>query len=519
MSTGKTLVLASDLPKSRKGPAQGPHGWIALHGREFAQAKAAANARAHVGGSHSGGSGGGAPVVSSYANVSPSFSAIYQSGVSPPDTTGAIGPDRYVQAVNTQFSIYSRTGTKVNSNSLSALTGVPGGIFGYSLSDPQMMWDAATKRFYYSAVYYDLFMSDNGLAVGWSKTATPSSAADFCKYTISFGSELPDYQKLGTSGDFLLYGYNLFGNSATTYDGSGFSTLNKPAAGSTCPSTSGFVVYDSGTLYNGDTSQAATPVPAKLVDDPAGASGYVVANTDLSLVPSANFATVFKVTTNGVDGSGRPIPAVSNPITVPVPSYSMPSSAAQKGSSYLLDTLDGRFESAVAAVDPGHGNTLALWTAHAVYGGAGVEERWYEIDPTGSLLQSGVVSDPSFFAWNGTVSPDRANNGTTSAFGDSMAMTVSTSATTAYPAIQFLWKKGASTQSALMNLVQATGPAVDFTCTNTGTCRWGDYSGASPDPAATNTGKIWLTNQYNLANGSTSGTSWRSAIFGVTPKS
>ena len=28
-------------------------------------------------------------------------------------------------------------------------------------------------------------------------TATPSSASDFCQYAISFGSELPDYPKLG----------------------------------------------------------------------------------------------------------------------------------------------------------------------------------------------------------------------------------------------------------------------------------------------------------------------------------
>jgi hypothetical protein len=155
-----------------------------------------------------------------------------------------------------------------------------------------------------------------------------------------------------------------------------------------------------------------------------------------------------------------------------------------------------------------------LWTAHAVFGGAGAEERWYEFNPaTGAVLQNGVVGSPSLYTWNGAISPDRAG----SSFGDSMAISVSTSSSTTYPAIQFAWKKGAAAQSAMTKLVQANAPNVDFSCSSTAACRWGDYSGASPDPAATGTvGKVWLANQYNLS-GSTSSTAWRTWIFGVTP--
>src|SRR5439155_25782255 len=134
----------------------------------------------------------------------------------------------------------------IDSGSLSSLTGVSGGLFGYNLSDPQMMWDAKTQRFYYSAVYFDAILSDNGLAIGWSKTATPASSSDFCQYAVSFGDELPDYPKLGDSSDFLLYGYNLFGLFGSSYDGSEFMTVNKPAAGSACPPASAFSVHSSG---------------------------------------------------------------------------------------------------------------------------------------------------------------------------------------------------------------------------------------------------------------------------------
>jgi hypothetical protein len=515
-----TLQRASDLKPTRGGGTSMGHGYLALHAREYARAKAAANRRAGV----AGGSAQAAsttPLVTAYPNVSPSFAGTYQSGLTPPDTTGAIGPDRYIETVNTSYAIYNRSGSQLNSGSLSALTGISGGFFGYSLSDPQMMWDPTTQRFYYVALYYDsLFLSDNGLAIGWSKTATPASSADFCQYTLSFGSGFPDYPKLGDSQDFLIVGYNEFSGGASTYDGSAFSTVNKPPAGSTCAPVSQFLAYYSGHLHNTDGSLAATPVPANLVDRGVG-TGYVVANADVSTPgSSADYLTTYTVTTNGVDSNGIPVPAFGAPRSVSVPTYRIPANAPQQGSSYLLDTLDGRFEAAVAAVDPDHGNAVALWTAHAVYGGPGAEERWYEIDPTaGSVLQSGTAGSASLFAWNGAISPDRADSGSTAAHGNSMAMSVSTSSVTTYPALQFVSKTGSGAQSPLSNLVQAGGANVDFSCSSTAPCRWGDYSAASPDPATGNdsVGRIWLGNQYNLAGGSTSSTVWRTWLFAVTP--
>lgn len=510
--TRGAFLAASDLAPSKGGPAGLPQGYLPLHRREFTAAKARANASARATGKPGGGGGSGA-TVSTYANVSPSFSGIFQNGVAPPDTTGAAGPDRYIETINNSYALYTKSGSTVNSGSMSALTGITGGIFGYTVSDPQMMWDARTQRFYYSAVFYDAFLLNTGLAIGWSKTAAPASSADFCKYTIGFGSDLPDYPKLGDSRDFLVVGYNLFSDAATAYAGSEFTTVNKPPAGSACAAPSQFAVHFSPTLQNADTSLAATPVPANGVDD-AGA-GYVVANADLSTVASASFASIWSVTTGPPDANGIPTPAISGPVTATVAPYSMPADAAQQGSSFLLDTIDGRFEAAVAATDPGQGGVTALWTAHAVRGGAGAEERWYEFNPaTGAVLQNGTVGAPSLYTWNGAISPDRAGG----SFGDSMAMSVNTSSSTSYPAIQFVWKKGAGAQSALTKLVQSNAPNVGFSCSSTAACRWGDYSGASPDPAATGAaGRVWLASQYDVAAARGSSTVWRTWVFGVTP--
>ena len=84
--------------------------------------------------------------------------------------------------------------------------------------------------------------------------------------------------------------------------------------------------------------------------------------------------------------------------------------------------------------------------------------------------------------------------------------------------MNIVWKKGANNQSPLTSLVQATGTNVDSSCSSTSPCRWGDYSGASPDPAPTGTtGTVWLANQYNVASGTSSDTDWRTRIFGVKP--
>src|SRR6476646_8445383 len=240
-----SFLTTGELHAPKGGASRAPHGYMPLNARALAQAKAAANRRAglHAGNATPSVANGGAN-VSSYPNVSPSFDADFETGLTPPDTTGAIGPDRYIEIINTQFAIYNRSGSLMNGGTLSALTNIPTGLYGYALSDPQMMWDPTTQRFYYSAAYYDsLLLSDNGLAVGWSKTATPTSASDFCQYAISFGSLLPDYPKLGDSGDFLMYGFNQFSNFAQNYDGSAFALLNKPGPGSTCPPTSSFAVH------------------------------------------------------------------------------------------------------------------------------------------------------------------------------------------------------------------------------------------------------------------------------------
>ncbi len=67
-------------------------------------------------------------------------------------------------------------------------------------------------------------------------------------------------------------------------------------------------------------------------------------------------------------------------------------------------------------------------------------------------------------------------------------------------------KIGAGAQSAFVLVKQSTTSDNDFTCSP---CRWGDYGGATPDPAASigaSTGVVWLTNEWT--NGTNQTWNW-----------
>jgi hypothetical protein len=485
------------------GPGSRPS-YLPIHPNAFAKAKALANkrasARAHA---HA--------AAPSAARTASGWDGQTQTDVTPPDPTGAIGPTRYVELVNLRFGIYDRNGSLISGGSLADLTGDAN-----SLSDPQILWDPQTRHFYYVVLDF----STNEFDVGWSKDDSPSGPADFCKYIASFGYGslyLPDYPKLGTSQDFLLIGVNVF-LLQSIYAGSDVDWISKPPAGplTTCPDPSGFTLGSFTSVKSADGSDATTPVPAVQTDP---GPGWVVASPDASATTNANFLTLFQI--SGTKASGA---TIGSPTRVSVPPYNVPASAPQNGGP-TIDTMDARLTRAVSGIDPLRGNTQAVWTQHAVFGGAGSEERWYEIDPSaGTLLQSGTASSQSLYVWNGAVSPDRAVDGGTTAFGGDMVMGFNTSSSSTYPAIQMVTKAGTDPQSSFTMVKQSPGVNEDYSCSFPygPPCRWGDYSGASADPTpdlSCPTGAVWLSGEWNVASTDPSGTDWRTWNWQALPAS
>jgi hypothetical protein len=436
-----------------------------------------------------------------------SFQGINNPNAAPPDETSAVGTTRYVELVNTNFAIYNKTSNvPINTGTINSLAGAAATD---SVFDVQVIWDPTTSRFYYAADDV-VSSSDNRVAFGFSKTASPSSAADFCKYSIGFGSVFPDYPKLGDSQFFAMIGSNLFSGS-NSFLGSDLLAISKPPSGSSCPAGSSFKLDDAAPLLINATTPAFTPVPANEID--TRPTGFAVARP--SPLPATQLS-LFKVTRDATTGN----PVIESTGTpVAVPKFMWPSNAPQMGSVNAIDTLDARNTQAVAGVDPGHGAKLAIWTQHTITVGGRAAVRWYEIDPTThSLLQSGTVSNTSLFQFNGAISPNRQVNGATKTGGDAMVLNFDTSSSTTFPAIKMVSKIGAGAQSGPVLVKSSPGPLSGFDCSSaTQFCRWGDYAAATPDPATAN--QIWQVSQFAVGSGSgtTGPATSRTQNFVATP--
>lgn len=441
-----------------------------------------------------------APVNGALAPVNNrAWAGINDTNSAPPDETSAVGTGRYIELVNSKFAIYNKTANApISAGSINSMVGAAGTD---SVFDVQIMWDATTNRFYYAA---DDVVSNtnNKIAFGFSKTATPSSAADWCKYVVSAGSTFPDYPKLGDSQFFLMIGTNLF-------NGNNFAKANvlaasKPKANDTC-TTYG----NTAKIANKGLSGGFTPVPASEVDN--NATGWSVA---VPLTSPGNKLQLYKVTKSS---TGAPVIGTT-PTSVPVSSFAVPPAAPQKGTAFKIDTSDTRNTQAQAAVDPGHGNNFAIWTQHTVKGGAGAQVRWYEINPaTHSLIQHGTVTSPSLYEFNGAIAPNRRVNGATKTGGNSMLMNFNTTSKTTFPSIKMVSKVGGGAQSGQVAVFNGTKPLTGFDCTAPAPnpCRWGDYAAATPDPSTKN--RIWNVSQFGAGTPASTVATSRTWNFIATP--
>jgi hypothetical protein len=453
-----------------------------------------------------------------------SFEGIDNAIHTPPDETSAIGPDRFIEFVNTELGIFDRNGTLLANVSAEELTGASPGDF---TSDPQILWDPSSLRFYYT-IYENrnhTGVLDPGIAWGFSAGVSPAAAADFCKYFARFNyggtfpdGVFPDFPQLGTTHDYLLIGANRF-TFGESFVGADLAWISKPPSGGASPDPSRFSTGIFEQLKNADGSAAFTPIPTRQVDP--SPTGWVLS----ALFPGGDYLNVYTVRPDPSTG----FPLLSRAARLDVAAYSVPADAPQAGTTAsgqpapLLDTLSGKLTQAYGAIDP-RVRHMAIWTAQAVSGGAGSEVRWYEIDPVRLRLdQAGVVSDPALhtFFFSGTLAPDRAINGRRGRFGSNMVLGFDQSSTTIDVQIAMVSKVGAKVQSAPVVVQTSPSPNVDANCFGArGACRWGDYSSASPDPTPgkSRIGRVWLTNEWNVASTDDNDIDWRTWNWVAAPR-
>jgi PKD domain-containing protein len=269
------------------------------------------------------------------------------------------------------------------------------------------------------------------------------------------------------------------------------------------------------TLKNEDGTDAGTPVPANTAD--SSVNGYVVAARDPF--------TASKIMAWHVNATG----ALVADGDIAVSAYSPPAAVPQPGTTDQLDSLDERLTQAVAHADPDAGGAEAVWTQHTINGPGGRSvARWYEFLPaTKTKRQEGNISDPGNFVFNAAISPTMS--------GNEAVIQYNLGSRSQLAQIWAQSRKSAQPLNAMSTPVKL-GDSVhfdqDFSCpsqappgTST-SCRWGDYAGASPDPAA-GTGqpdgpehRVWGTNQLNGSPrfGDPAAPHWVTRNFALVPE-
>jgi hypothetical protein len=432
--------------------------------------------------------------------------------VTPPDTTGAIGPEDYVEFVNEEVAAYGRTnlaivGSPVN---LSTFTG------GVRVCDPQIKYDAQSSRWFYAAIRCDGTTTAHALYLGFSKTSDPTNFSTavghgWCGYAYGTGKALEDYPKLGLDSLHIMIGSNSF--SAGAFRTAHILSLPKPGSGKieTCPAAPKLTTFGS-TAEPLRTSVgshvASTPEPATVADE--SPSGFVVAADEATpFSGNGSHVMIWQVAGTAEKPELKPLgdPAVSE--------FKLPPNVPQPGSTDRLDSLDSRLTQAVAAADPGAAGAEAVWTQHTVAGGAGSVVRWYELLP-GKLevKQAGAISDPSNYVFNGAIAPTLSGGAVIDYNAASSAALVQIMAQSR------LSSDPAGTMNTPIELASSAAIDSDFSCPSVEpksiACRWGDYAGASVDPA--NSEVVWGSNQLNGPAGTGHRAQWATQSFALTAK-
>ena len=395
-------------------------------------------------------------------------SAILGFAVVPPDTDGDVGPNHYVQWINSISEIFDRNGNTLMGPFAGNLyfQGLGGDCEADNNGDPITLYDEVADRWLVSQFAVDA--APYFMCVAISETSDPLGA--YHQYEFDFGTDFPDYPKLGIWGDSYTMTTRDFAN------GSVFAGISA-------------VAMDRDAMLNGDpttmvrfansfTSIGDGPLPADF--DGAGAVGPAVFGAH-----GNDGDTEFELWELDVDWTNPNAATFTSIPGVTISTYDNVVPSADQPNGQVLDDLSFFTMHRLNVRDFGtHRSMVANHSVETEPGTIGI--RWYEFRESGSgwtLHQEGTYSPDSDDRWMGSISIN--------ANGD-IALGYSRSSTTMFPSIYFTGQTADQSGSGVMNvaetLIHAGGGSQE------GASRWGDYSRMSVDPV--NNTDFWYTTEY-----------------------
>jgi hypothetical protein len=444
------------------------------------------------------------PAAAERRSPSPSVSfkgldrAAWGAGI-PPDTTGDVGPNHYVQAVNSSVGIFSKTGTRLAAftyDSLFSAAATGTECDDSNQGDPTVVYDQMADRW----IIGDFAFSGDGTSPPFYECLAISRSGDpinggWWFYAIRTDDAahpwLADYPKMGIWPDGLYMTANMFDDTDT------FQEVRIWA-------------FNRADLYDGLAARMVVAdfnktsyyslMPSNLRGDapPAGRPNLLVSESQ-----TAYKFQVFKFHVDYVGGGST----LTGPTKVSQTAYAAPPATVPSPGN-PMDSLGDRVMQ--WAQYRNFAGTESLWVSHSVRtsssGPTGIQ--WAQINVTGGTVATSPVQQQIYgnlgsdgvHRWMGSLAVDKDNN---------MALGYSASKASLEPDIRY---NARLASDPLNTLPQGERSALSGVARGhqAGRCggvcdRWGDYSSMSIDPDGC---AFWYTQQYYEM----SGLNWQTRI-------
>src|SRR6185312_10196824 len=424
--------------------------------------------------------------------------ALPGQGFLPPDTVGDIGPNHYVQMVNSAYRIYSRTGTPLIAlTSIGAIwSTISGPCAGSEDGDPIVLYDQLADRWLLSE-FCTVANPNNHQLIAISQTGDPTGAYFLYDFMMP-NNKFNDYPKFGVWNDGYYMTDNQFNQAGTQFLGAGLFAFDRTKMLSGDP-TASFVYFDKaegcpaacqfGGMLPSDIDgfvPAPNGAPCPFIQFDADEFG---ATDSLRIFDfHVDFATPANSTLTERTGSPLAV-AAFDPREVPSGSRNV----IPQPAGVPVDVISDRLMNRLAYRNFGTHESLAMNHSVNVLVNpafrAGV--RYYEIRKTTPAAaytvqeqgtMSGGVGDTAH-RWMGSTALNNAG---------SQAVGYSVSSSTVFPSIRYAGRLAGDPAGSLG---QGEALMVAGTSSQThSTGRWGDYSMLSVDPVDDCT--FWFTQEY-----------------------
>ncbi len=430
----------------------------------------------------------------------------------PPDPNGDVGPNHYIEAVNTSYAIYNKSGTQLAAFTEDQLwSGAPASpCTSAPEGDPVVIYDWLADRF---VLTHFAFASNNGpfyQCIAASKTSDPVTGG-WWLYAVRMdagGVGLPplgdinDYGKFGLWHDCLYMAANAF-TPSSAYDGVMFASFSRNDLYSGAPLT-----FSLG--YLPPSSNAFTLIPSNNQGKGAnaaqpGTSNYFVSES--GVVEEFEIRKFDAGANCGVGGT------LSAPTIVSQTQYAFQQGAivAQPNTSRKLDMIDDRIMQKVQYRKIG--GTESLWVTHPVGSGSGTTAmQWAQLDVTGGAIATAPVQqqiyapDTSLNRFMGSLAVDGHGN-------MALGYTTSSGISPNFPSIAYSGRLATDPLNTLpqTEVKMTTGAGSQVNNCGGGPCdRWGDYSAMSVDPGDDCT--FWYINEYYSSQTNGNSGNWQTRI-------